>query len=123
MTANKKMVGQQGETLAAKHLRRKGYKIIARNVRTRQGEIDIVAKHKGVLVFAEVKTRRSESYGHPKQALTPDKQRRISMAALAYLKKHNAMQHPARFDVVTILNPEDNPKIEVIANAFELAYP
>lgn len=123
MAHNKKQMGQRGEEMAAKHLRRKGYRIIARNVRTRQGEIDIVAKHKGVLVFAEVKTRRSKSYGHPKQALTPDKQRRISMAALAYLKKHDAMQRPARFDVVSILSPEDNPEIEVIANAFELAYP
>ena len=123
MTAYKQQVGHHGEELAARHLRRKGYKIIARNVRTRQGEIDIVAKHKGVLVFAEVKTRKSKRYGHPKLALTPAKQRQISKAALAYLKKHDAMQRPARFDVVTVLNPDDNPKIEVIANAFELAYP
>lgn len=131
MTAHKQQVGQQGEDLAVKHLRRKGYKIIARNYRTHQGEIDIVARHKGVLVFVEVKTRRSKRYGHPKWALTAAKQRQISMVALAYLKQHAAMQSAARFDVVTILAPEQNPevdplidpKIELITNAFELAYP
>lgn len=122
MSADKQSLGQHGETLAVKHLRRMGYKIIARNYRTRQGEIDIVARHKGVLVFVEVKTRRSEKYGHPKSAVTAAKQRQISMVALAYLKKHDAMQQPARFDVVTILAPEQNPKIDVITNAFELAY-
>lgn len=123
MAAHKQKVGQQGEDLAVRHLRGKGYKIITRNYRTPQGEIDIVARHKGVLVFAEVKTRSSTSYGHPKWALTPSKQRQISMVALAYLKQHNAMHNPARFDVVTILSPQKQPKIEVVTNAFELAYP
>ena len=123
MTANRQQVGQDGETLAVQHLQRKGYKIIARNYRTRLGEIDIIAKHNGALVFVEVKTRRSKHYGHPKLAVTPAKQRQISMAALVYLKQQGAMQQPARFDVVTILSPQDNPQIEVIPNAFELAYP
>ncbi len=122
MTAPKQQLGDLGETLAAEHLRRKGYKIIERNYRTRLGEIDIVAKHKGVLVFIEVKTRRSLRYGHPKGAVTAAKKRQISMVALAYLKKHHAMPCRARFDVVAVQTPEDNPKIEVIANAFELAF-
>jgi putative endonuclease len=62
-------------------------------------------------------------YGHPKWALTPAKKRKISMAALAYLKIRNAVQSKARFDVVTVLDQEGRPQVEVIANAFELAYP
>jgi putative endonuclease len=123
MAAPKQQIGLQGEAIAVDHLRRMGYKIITRNYRTHLGEIDIVAKHKEAWVFVEVKTRRSQRYGHPKWALTPAKQRQISMVALQYLKQHKAVQSRARFDVVTIQNPQDNPEIEVIANAFELAYP
>jgi putative endonuclease len=122
MTGPKQRVGRSGEELAAEYLQRQGYHIIARNYRTRQAEIDIVARHKGVLVFVEVKARRSKGFGHPKWAVTPAKQRRISMAALAYLKAHRAMQSRARFDVVTIEIADAKPCIEVIANAFELAY-
>jgi len=122
MTGPKQGVGRRGEDLAVEHLRRQGYNIIARNYRTRQAEIDIVARHKGVIVFVEVKARRSDGYGHPKWAVTPAKQRKISMAALTYLKQHHHIQTHARFDVVTIQNMDTTPRIEVIANAFELAY-
>jgi putative endonuclease len=114
--------GQQGEELAVKHLKKNGYKIIERNFRTRVGEIDIIARHKGQIVFAEVKTRRAGRYGHPKQAVTLSKQRKISMAALAYLKMHDAVETSARFDVVTIQSGEDKPGVEIFPNAFELAY-
>jgi putative endonuclease len=122
MTGVKQRVGRGGEDLAAEHLGRQGYRIIARNYRTRQAEIDIIARHEGVIVFVEVKTRRSAGFGHPKWAVTPAKQKKISMAALEYLKKHRAMQSRARFDVVTIQTVEGKACIEVIANAFELAY-
>jgi putative endonuclease len=118
----KQRVGRTGEDLAVEYLQRQGYRIITRNYRTRQAEIDIVARHKGVIVFVEVKTRRGKDFGHPKWAVTPAKQRKISMAALEYLKQHQAMQSRARFDVVTIQTLDDKPCIEVIANAFELAY-
>lgn len=115
--------GRRGEDLAAEFLRRRGYKILERNYRTRYAEIDLIAKHRGILVFVEVKSRRSSAYGHPKEALTPAKQRRISMAALAYLKQEHALDRPARFDVVAVQSKDGQPRIEVIANAFELAYP
>ncbi len=118
----KQQVGQRGEELAVKHLQRKGYKIIERNFRTRLGEIDIIAKHKGVLVFVEVKARRTQRFGHAKLAVTAAKQRKISMAALTYLKTHYKTQPRARFDVVTIQPADGHPRIEVIANAFELNY-
>jgi putative endonuclease len=122
MSNLKQRVGRGGEDLAVEHLEQLGYRIIVRNYRTPQAEIDIIAEHKGVIVFVEVKARRSHGFGHPKWAVTPAKQRKISMAALTYLKKQQAMNARARFDVVTIQAMDDEPHIEVIANAFELAY-
>lgn len=115
-------MGRNGEELAVAYLRKLGYKIIKRNYRMPQAEIDIIAKHKGVIVFVEVKARQTQTFGHPKWAVTPAKQRKISMAALAYLKQNHTLNTRARFDVVTIQSLVDNPQIEIIANAFELAY-
>jgi putative endonuclease len=123
MSDHKQRVGRSGEDLAVEHLDRRGYRIIARNFRTRQAEIDIIARHRGVIVFVEVKAWRSRDYGHPKWAVTPAKQRKISMAALEYLKKQRLTDARARFDVVTIQAMDTEPRIEVFANAFELAYP
>ncbi len=122
MTRHKQRAGRRGEELAVRHLRRNGYKIMQRNFRTRLGEIDIIARHKDALVFIEVKTRGSLRYGDPKFALTRKKKRTISMVALEYLKQQSSPQTRARFDVVTVLTDGERPEIEVIANAFELAY-
>lgn len=118
----KQRLGDAGEELAVKHLRKIGYKILERNFRTRSGEIDIIAKHKGQIVFAEVKTRQNRRFGHPKLAVTTNKQRKISMVALTYLKKHYSLQTRARFDVVTVQSSQNGPIIDIIPNAFELAY-
>lgn len=124
MTANRTQFGKGGEDLAVSHLKRKGYKIIDRNFRTPRGEIDIVARHRDTLVFVEVKTRRSLKFGNPKGAITPAKRRKISLVALEYLlKTRGTTRIKARFDVVTIQQTADRPMVEVIANAFELAYP
>ncbi len=114
--------GQKSEIIAARYLKQKGYKIITQNYRTKLGEIDIIAKEKDTIVFVEVKARRSWRYGNPKGALTPDKQRKISMVALCYLKANKQTRAKARFDVVAIHNTNDTLKIEVIKNAFDLAY-
>ncbi len=122
MADTRKQFGNRGEEIALALLRRKGYKVVERNFRTRTGEIDIIARHKGQIVFVEVKTRRSGRYGDPKYAVTRQKQRKISMVALEYLKKHHSIQTPARFDVVTIQPSKTEAKVEIIPNAFELAY-
>ena len=114
--------GRQSETAAVAHLRGLGYTIIDRNYRTSFGEIDIIAAHKGVLVFIEVKARKTGRFGDPKWAVTPHKQRKISMVALAYLKKHHSIDTRSRFDVVTVRHTGQAPVIEVVTNAFELAY-
>lgn len=124
MSDDRRQYGQSGEAVAVEHLERQGYTILERNYRTRLGEIDIIAKDGGVLVFVEVKARRSWRHGHPKYALTPAKQRKISMVALIYLKAHGGTTHTrARFDVVTVQKVDGRPEVEVIRNAFELAYP
>ena len=87
-------------------------------------QIDIVAKDRDTIAFVEVKARKSKTYGNPKGAITPKKQRKISMVALTYLKATRQIHARARFDVVTVtLNSEDKTStIDVIKNAFELAY-
>ena len=114
--------GKQGEALAVRRLKKAGYKIIETNYRTRLGEIDIIAKDKDTIVFIEVKTRTSVHFGSPKWAVTPKKQKKISMVALYYLKATNQSAVRARFDVVTIISNRDKPQVEIIKNAFDLAY-
>ena len=122
MKTKRQKCGEQGEALAVKRLKKAGYRIIETNYRTRLGEIDIIAKDKDTLVFIEVKTRTSVHFGSPKLAITPKKQKKISMAALYYLKTTDQSTARARFDVVTIISNRDAPQVEIIKNAFDLAY-
>ena len=116
-------LGQQGEALACRYLSRQGYRVIARNYRTRLGEIDIIAEEQGTLVFVEVKTRRGHQCGHPFEAVTPAKCRQISKAALQYLAETGREGQAARFDVVAIsFGGEAPPVVELAKNAFELSY-
>lgn len=115
--------GLAGETLAAEILEGAGYRILARNYRTKMGEIDIIAREGEVLVFVEVKSRSAGGlYGNPKYAVNRAKQRRISKAALHYLKETGRLGCRARFDVVSILSGETGVRWEIVRNAFELAY-
>jgi putative endonuclease len=114
--------GKEGELLAIRYLKRLGYRIISRNYRCTLGEIDIVARHRGSLVFVEVKSRTSGSYGSPKLAITAAKQHKLSQVAWHYLKEHNLVESSARFDVVTISGMPSAPRLEVIENAFESTY-
>ena len=114
--------GEKGEALAVQRLKKAGYKIIKTNYRNRLGEIDIIAKENDTIVFVEVKSRRSVNFGNPKQAITLQKQKKISMVALSYLKTMGLDTARARFDVVTVISNRDTPQVEIIKNAFELAY-
>jgi putative endonuclease len=122
MLNRRQQFGKESESLAVRHLRKNGYKILEQNYRNKLGEIDIIAKEKGTLVFVEVKARKSDLFGNPKWAVTPKKQRKISMVALYYLKATKQTRVKARFDVISISLTADNPRIEIIKNAFELAY-
>lgn len=112
--------GQRGEVAAAKFLRRLGYRIVARGERSRLGELDLVAVDGRTVVFVEVKTRDSVAHGRPEEAVDNEKQRRVTRAALGYLKRHGLLEQPARFDVVSVVWPSNSkqPTIEHFRDAF-----
>ena len=122
MLSKQQDFGKKSESIATVHLKKHGYKILEQNYRTKLGEIDIIAKDKDTLVFVEVKARKSNRFGNPKWAVTPRKQKKISMVALLYMKSTKQSNVKARFDVVAISSAKDKPNIEIVKNAFELAY-
>jgi putative endonuclease len=95
-------LGQTGERLAAERLVQCGYRILERNVRSRYGEIDIVAEDGDDLVFVEVKTRRGVAYGLPEEAVTVRKQQKLIELALYYLDAHACSERSWRIDVVAV---------------------
>lgn len=107
--------GAKAETIACKFLQMQGYEILERNFSVRAGEIDIIAKDHGILVFIEVKYRKNSCYGYPSEAVDQRKQHKIRRVAMIYLKQQNiSFEEPLRFDVVEILGK----KIRVIKHAF-----
>jgi putative endonuclease len=106
--------GQAGEESAVKALKRKGYKIIERNYRTRLGEIDVIAEEDGCLVFVEVKKRNTGLFGEAVCSIDDRKKKHMVNAALYYLKAHRAFSRRIRFDVIGI----DADKVKLVKNAF-----
>ena len=115
-------IGKYGEGLACKYLESKGYKIKERNYRTFLGEIDIVCEYKKNIIFVEVKTRRSDKFGYPEEAINFIKQRKIIKNALCYLSKYHLWGENCCFDVilVRISKDKDTKSIKHIRNAFYL---
>lgn len=122
MTEERIALGRFGEELAKKRLRELGYSILETNYRCPLGEIDLVARDGDVLVFVEIKTRKIRSLGEVKEAVHKRKQGKLSKVALAYLKSKNLWGSKARFDVVAVGVGEGKKEIEIIKDAFELAY-
>jgi putative endonuclease len=120
-----KPLGFLGERAAEKYLKRKGYKIVARGLRTRGEELDLVCVDGRTVVFVEVKTRRGNRYGHPTEAVDERKQRRITRGALVYLKRHGLLEYKSRFDVVAVIWPDASkrPSIEHFIDAFPAVGP
>jgi len=99
-----------GETAARLHLHNLGYRVLATNFRTREGEIDIVARHDDAFVFVEVKTRRGRTYGLPEEAITPAKTAHLIAAARTYLEQAGQPDAEWRIDVVAVeLGPDGRP--------------
>lgn len=95
-------LGRWGEEVAAQHLRARGYRLLARNWHCVEGELDLVALQGDMVVFVEVKARRSDAFGAPEEALTTVKQRRLLRAAWAYLEQHGLTDRAWRVDVVAV---------------------
>jgi len=104
----------QGEKAAARFLRRKGYVIMGRNVRTFVGEIDIVAKRNSFIIFIEVKTRKTESLGPPYLSVTEKKKRKLIQCAQCYLKAKNIQDMPWSIDVVSVMLDESGRRVKKI---------
>ncbi len=113
--------GKWGEERAAAYLMMKGYRVLERNYRVPQGEIDLIASKNGAVVFVEVKARKGISQGTPLEAVSPQKVVRLSAAAAVYLSRQPEAPKGCRFDVVT-LGPDKNwmglAKIRHVENAF-----
>jgi putative endonuclease len=92
-------------------------RVIVRNYRTTQGEVDLIARDGDTIVFVEVKARRR---GEPAEAVTSEKQRRLTLAAVHFLRRHGLLEHSSRFDVVAVVWPESgkSPVIEHYRDAF-----
>ena len=111
-------LGHWGENLAARELRRRGYELLDRNVRVARGEIDLVARDAGTLVFVEVKTRRSGPFGLAREAVTSTKAVRLTRLGLEYLARHGLQDVDWRIDVVAIdVAPDGGYQVDVIPNA------
>lgn len=103
MAADRKRLGDEGEDLAAAHLRSRGFRILERNARLgRLGELDIVALDGRALVFVEVKTRRGTAFGPPEEAVTPAKLRTIAACAEVWRVARGWTDRPYRIDVIAI---------------------
>jgi putative endonuclease len=114
VTAARRALGAAGEAQAAAWYEGHGYAVLHRNWRCREGELDLVVRRGRVLVFVEVKTRRTDRFGIPAEAVTPEKQRRIRTLARRYLDATDVRAGSLRFDVVSILAG----RLEVIQAAF-----
>lgn len=113
------ITGRAGEAMAADFLKQQGYRILEMNYRCSIGEIDMVAREKGDLVFVEVKTRKSGAMGYPEQAVGLAKQKKMSQLALWYLRDKNIGDVAVRFDVVAIVLLSSGSDIRLIRGAFD----
>lgn len=117
-----RLLGDEGERIACRHLKKLGYRILVRQARTRPGEIDVIARDGTTIVFVEVKSRRDLREGSPAEAVDRRKQVKLTQLALAWLKRRKLLGRSSRFDVVAIRwDAQGRPIVEHFKNAFEAA--
>jgi putative endonuclease len=111
---SKKALGAYGENLVARWYEARGYRVVERNWRCREGEIDVIVALANTIVFCEVKTRRSEAFGLPAEAVGWKKQRKIRTAASIWMQRTGVRPAAIRFDVASVIQR----KVTVIEGAF-----
>jgi putative endonuclease len=112
-------IGKIGEEIAAQYLIKNGYNILDKNISAPFGEIDIIAEKNNCICFVEVKSRKTEIYGLPEEAITKMKKNKIIKVAQFYIKKKHIKEKLFRFDVISIyFNKNTRQKIRHIKNAF-----
>jgi putative endonuclease len=121
MNVARQSFGREGESEAERFLRRRGYTILDRNVRSPLGELDLIAQRDGVLIFVEVKARRTAAHGGAPYAVDARKQGKLIRLASHYLARRRIRNRTCRFDVVLCTGGTDKPEaIEHIVNAFDV---
>lgn len=117
--AAKDVLGRRGEAIAAAYLEGRGMLVIDRNWRCGQGEIDLVLRDGSELVFAEVKTRSTDAFGHPLEAITPAKLARLRRLAAAWCEAHPGNHDRIRIDAVAVVAPRVGaPVVEHLERVF-----
>lgn len=112
--SNKQRLGRWGERMAESYLTARGYDVIERNARTPYGEIDLVMKNSEILVFVEVKTRSSDSFGEPEASVTLKKQAHLVSAIQAYMLEHDELEGDWRVDVIAIQGKPNKPNPSIV---------
>ena len=122
MSNSRLLLGRRGEDLAVEYLKGQGYRVIERNVRSRMGEIDVVARDGAFICFVEVRTRSSTRFGWPEESVTGLKRLRLKRLAQGYLQRFRGPIGPVRFDVLSLLlGPDGLPaRTRLIKGAFEV---
>lgn len=110
--------GKRAEDEACRFLEQNGYRVLARNVRDRFAEIDIVARDKDTVCFVEVKARGSDRFGLPQEAVLGRKQAKLCLAAEKFLADRGWTDAPSRFDVVAVFAEKEKLRCELIKDAF-----
>ncbi len=109
-------IGQYGESLACEYLKGLGYRLLEKNYRNPFGEIDLIFEDGDIVVFVEVKARKNETYGYPREFVTASQQKRIMRSSEIYLQEMNLLDRQMRYDVIEIYL--ESRTIEHIDNAF-----
>lgn len=115
-----KQRGDLGEDAAARYLEQRGFRVLERNWRFRQWELDLVCRDGDTLVFVEVKTRSANTMGTPADGLNRKKQARLVKAASQYLTKNDLWDEPCRFDLAAVVDTGKSMDVEHMENAFDL---
>ena len=118
MSDARRRLGTEGEDAVARWYEARGYTVVSRNWRVREGELDLVLRRGGIIAFCEVKTRRGNAFGTPFEAVTVTKQRRLRTLATRWLSEHRVRASELRFDVAAVRVAGEDAEIEVIEAAF-----
>lgn len=119
MADARRIVGSAGEDAVAAWYAEAGYRVLSRNWRVREGELDLVAERDGAVVFCEVKTRRGDAFGTPTEAVTFRKQQRLRTLAVRWLATHDVRAETLRFDVASVTpHPKSGWQVDVLQDAF-----
>lgn len=123
MSAARQALGELGELIAARWLRRTGWRVVQRRFRSGHRDIDLVVERDGTVVFVEVKARRGARFGHPIEAVNWRKQKELAKSAQVWIDRHGQPHEVYRFDVIGVLVDGEQVRIRHVENAFTLPAP